>query len=64
MAVLATPLSTLDDGGVMRWGDYILCVSIVLNSSMVLAYLFQGFYAQACYWAGALTINLSLLWQR
>ncbi len=48
----------------MRWGDYILCVSIILNSSMVLAYLAQGFYAQACYWAGALTINLSLLWQK
>lgn len=44
-----------------RYGDYILCLSITLNASMLLAYAWQGFYAQAVYWGGALLINCSLL---
>ena len=47
-----------------RYGDYILCLSITLNASMLLAYAWQGFYAQACYWFGALCINISLLQMR
>ena len=47
-----------------RYGDYILCLSITLNASMVLAYLWQGYWAQSMYWVGALTINLSLLWMK
>ena len=48
----------------MRWGDYILCVSMTLNGSMAVTYAYQGHYAQACYWVSALGINLSLLWMR
>ena len=50
--------------GRMRLGDYILAVNMTLNGSMVVAYLYQGHYAQACYWLSALGINLSLLWMK
>lgn len=48
----------------MRWGDYILIFSMTINGSMALAYAYQGFYAQSCYWLSALGINLSLFWMR
>ena len=48
----------------MRLGDYILAVNMTLNGSMVVAYLYQGHYAQACYWLSALGINLSLFWMK
>lgn len=50
----------------MTWllGDYILCVSMTLNGSMALAYLYQGNYPKACYWLSALGLNFSLLWMK
>jgi hypothetical protein len=48
----------------MRGGDWILVVSMVLNGGMALTYAYQGFYAQACYWLSALGINLSLWWMK
>jgi hypothetical protein len=45
----------------MRYGDYIVALSITLNASAMIAYSWQGHWLQACYWLGALCINLSLL---
>jgi len=47
-----------------RYGDYIVCLSITLNASAMIAYLWQGHYAQTLYWLCALGLNVSLLWMR
>ena len=47
-----------------RYGDYIVICSVTLNASAMLAYGWQGHWLQACYWRGALLINLSLLGMR
>lgn len=46
----------------MRLGDYIVLLSILLNTSACLAYLYQGHWANAVYWGAALQLNLALLW--
>jgi len=48
----------------MLLGDYVLCVSMTLNSSMAVLYAYQGFYAKAFYWLSAFGINLSLWWMK
>jgi hypothetical protein len=48
----------------MRLGDYILFLSMSLNTCALFAYLYQGHYAQAAYWFAALQLNLSLLWMK
>ena len=45
----------------MRLGDYILCLSMILNTSALVAYLYQGHYAQAAYWFAALQLNYWLM---
>jgi hypothetical protein len=45
----------------MRLGDYIVCISLTLNTCACLAYLYQGHWKQAMYWSGAMLINGSLL---
>jgi hypothetical protein len=47
----------------MNWliGDYILAVSMTLNGSMALAYLYQGHWKQAGYWFAALQLNYWLM---
>lgn len=51
-------------GVMMLLGDYVLCVSMTLNSSMAVLYAYQGFYAKAFYWLSAFGINLSLWWMK
>jgi hypothetical protein len=51
------------EGG-MRLGDYVLCLSMVLNASQIIAYAYQGHWAQSAYWFAALQLNLSLLWMK
>lgn len=48
----------------MRLGDYILCLSMTLNTGAMLAYAWQGHWAQAAYWLAALQLNFALLWMR
>ena len=48
----------------MRLGDYIVLLSITLNTCAMLAYLWQGHWAQAVYWCAALQLNLALLWMK
>ncbi len=48
----------------MRMGDFVVFASMTLNASACLAYLWQGHRWQACYWAAAFLINLSLVNQR
>jgi len=48
----------------MRLGDYIVCLSITLNASAMVAYGWQGHYAQTLYWLCALGLNVSLLWMK
>ena len=50
--------------GVMLLGDYVLCVSMTLNSSMAVLYAYQGAYAKGLYWLSAFGINLSLWWMK
>ena len=45
----------------MRWGDWVLCVSIILNLASLLAYAWQGHWRNALYFLGAFVINTSLL---
>ena len=47
-----------------RYGDYLVLGSIILNATAMLTYSYQGHWLQACYWFGALCINLSLLGMR
>ena len=42
-------------------GDYILAMSMTLNGSMALAYLYQGQWAKAGYWFAALQLNYWLM---
>jgi len=44
----------------MLLGDYVLCISMTLNSSMAMLYTYQGAYAKGLYWLSAFGINLSL----
>ena len=48
----------------MRLGDWILCLSMTLNASQMLAYGYQGHWAQSAYWCAALQLNFSLLWMK
>ena len=45
----------------MRLGDYILLLSMTLNTCALFAYLWQGHYWQSLYWLCALGLNVSLL---
>ena len=45
----------------MRWGDYIVVLSLTLNSTACLAYLAQGHKIPALYWLGAACINVAVL---
>ena len=45
----------------VRYGDYIVLLSMTLNASACLAYLAQGYYWPSLYWAAAFTINLTVL---
>lgn len=45
----------------MRYGDYILMVSMALNASMSVTYLAQGHYRQAGYWFACLQLNYWLM---
>jgi len=47
-----------------RWGDYVVAVSLTLNTCSVLAYSYQGHWRQALYWIGACLINTSILLMR
>jgi hypothetical protein len=46
----------------MRLGDYILCLSILLNFSAMCAYAWQGHWHLAWYWLAALNLNAAILW--
>jgi hypothetical protein len=39
----------------------LLSVSLALNASLVLAFIFKHDWNKACYWFGALMINASLI---
>ena len=47
----------------MNWliGDYILAISMTLNGSMAIAYLYQGQWTKAGYWFAALQLNYWLM---
>ena len=51
------------DGDTVMWllGDYILAVSMTLNGSMALAYLYQGQWSKAGYWFACLQLNYWLI---
>ena len=48
----------------MRWGDYILMLSMTLNVCAMLAYAYQRHWAQAAYWGAALQLNFALLYMK
>jgi hypothetical protein len=45
-------------------GDYVLCVSMMLNGIMAAAYAYQGHWRQAGYWFAALQLNYWLMRMR
>ena len=45
----------------MNKGDYILCLSCLLNFSAMIMYLWDGLWLKAFYFSGAFIITLSLL---
>lgn len=45
----------------MRFGDYIVFISMTLNGSAMLAYAAQGHWKQAGYWCAALQLNYWLM---
>jgi len=47
-----------------RWGDYIVAVSLTLNSIAAVTYGIQGHWRQVLYWIGACLINTSILLMR
>ena len=48
----------------MRLGDYILCLSMILNLCALVTYAYQRHWAQAAYWACAMGLNFSLMHMR
>ena len=45
----------------MRYGDYIVFVSMTLNVGAACAYAWQGHWWNVLYWACAFGLNLSLV---
>ena len=45
----------------MRYGDYLLMVSMTLNVLAMLAYAMQGHWVQAGYWFAVLQLNFFLM---
>ena len=48
----------------MRWGDYVIYVMMVLNTSAGVLYAAQGHWRQAGYWFAALQLNYWLVQMR
>lgn len=48
----------------MRYGDYVLFISMTLNVTALCCYAYQRHWAQAFYWFAVLQLNLSLLFMR
>ena len=48
----------------MRFGDYVITISMTLNMTAMLAYASQGHWKQAGYWFAALQLNYWLMEMR
>lgn len=48
----------------LRYGDYIIFVSIAVNLLALCAYAYEGHWKNALYWFAALQLNLSLVMMR
>ena len=48
----------------MRLGDYVLCLSMILNLTAACAYGYQGHWRQVGYWLSALSLNYFLMLMR
>lgn len=48
-------------GVVMRWGDWILVVNMVLNTGATILYAYQGHWRQAGYWIAVFQLNWWLM---
>lgn len=48
----------------MRYGDYVVFISVILNASAMVLYAYQGHWAQAGYWLAALQLNFWIIWMK
>lgn len=48
----------------MRFGDYVLAVTIALNITAAIAYAIEGHWRQVGYWLAVLQLNYWLMMMR
>lgn len=46
----------------MRFGDWVVTVSLTLNVCAMMAYAWQGHWPYVLYFLGAVAINSSIIW--
>lgn len=46
----------------MRYGDWVIVLNMILNLSAMLAYAWQGHWPNALYWLCAFGLNGALVW--